>query len=167
MKLEEQFFHFFFYPFLMGVSLSAIVIIACSLIFTNNYIDKITGNNIIKLGKEFSEININSANEIISTTLLKIQLSLNELVILYQKLAKSLKANNPKIANRIINDDFLKCVLDLNESYNEDNNQTYNIAYWLLNLETNLTSLKPNSNEENQLIVYSSMMQNIFIFLFP
>ena len=163
MKLEEQFFHFFFYPFLIGVSLSAIVIIACSLIFTNNYIDKITGNNIIKLGKEFSEININSANEIISTTLLKIQLNLNELVILYQKLAKSLKANNPKIANRIINDDFLKCVLDLNESYNEDNNQTYNIAYWLLNLETNLTSLKPNSSEKNQLIVYSSMMQNIFI----
>ena len=163
MKLEQQFFHFFFYPFLIGVSFSAIIIITCSIIFTNGYIDKITGNNMVELGKEYSKININSVNEIISTTLLKIQLSLNELVILYEKLAKSLKSNNPKIISRYINDNFLKCVLDLNESFNEDNNQTYNIAYWILNLETNLTSLKPNSTEENQLIAFSSMMQNVFI----
>ena len=40
MKLEDQFFHFFFYPFLIGVAFSAIIVILCSYIFTDSYLDK-------------------------------------------------------------------------------------------------------------------------------
>ena len=115
----------------------------------------------VELGKEYSKINFNSVNEIVSTTLLKMQLGLNELVLLYQKLAKRLKSNT-EIINRFVNENFLKCVLDLNESFYKNNNQSYYIGYWLLDSETNLTNLKANSNEENQLIAYSNMMRNIF-----
>ena len=162
MKLEDQFFHFFFYPFLLGVIFSTIIILICSIIFSNNYIDKITGNNLIELGKEYSKININSVNDLISTSLLKIQLGLNELILLYQKLANQLRSNDHNNLNITINDNFLKCVLDFDESINEENKETYNMAYWLLDLETNLSNLKKNSFEEKQLIILSNMMRNIF-----
>ena len=134
MRLENQFFHFFFYPFLIGVIISGITIIVCSSIFTDNYIDKITGINLVDIGKEYSKSNINSAIDLVSSTDI----------------------------NRNINDNYLKCVLDLNESFNENNIKTSFMAYWLLDLETNLYSLKSNSNEENQLITFSNMMRNIF-----
>ena len=161
MRLENQFFHFFFYPFLIGVIISGITIIVCSSIFTDNYIDKITGINLVDIGKEYSKSNINSAIDLVSSTLYKVQISLNELVITYVKIANLLKKNSTDI-NRNINDNYLKCVLDLNESFNENNIKTSFMAYWLLDLETNLYSLKSNSNEENQLITFSNMMRNIF-----
>ena len=161
MKLEAQFFHFFFYPFLIGVACSSIIVIVCSLIFSNNYLDKITGNNIVELGKEYTKININSISELLVTRLLKMQLSLTELILLYQKLSNKLKTGNPNL-DRKINEEFLICVLDLNDTLKETFNQSYNMAYWILDLETNLAKLKPNSIEENQLIAFSKMMQNVY-----
>ena len=64
MKLEDQFFHSFFYPFLLGVILSTVIFLSSSIIFTNNRIDKLTGNYMVELGKEYSKINFNSVNEI-------------------------------------------------------------------------------------------------------
>ena len=85
MKLESQFITSFFYPFIIGVILSATIVIISSLIFTNNYIDKGTGKNIIEFEKEFSKINLNSINVIISTQLLKVQSILNEInYVLYK-----------------------------------------------------------------------------------
>ena len=163
MKLEDQFFHFFFYPFLIGVAFSAIIVILCSYIFTDSYLDKKTGDNIIKLGKEYSIININSINSMVSSILLKNQLSLNELFLAYQNLAKKIKNITDPNINRIINDKYLKCVLDLNDTIlDETNDETNYIAYWLIDLETNLTKLKNNSIEKNQLITFSSLMANLF-----
>ena len=161
MKLEAQFFHFFFYPFLIGVACSSIIVIVCSLIFSNNYLDKITGNNIVELGKEYTKININSISELLVTRLLKMQLSLTELILLYQKLSNKLKTGNPNL-DRKINEEFLICVLDINDTLYETFNQSYNMAYWILDLETNLAKIKPNSLEENQLIAFSKMIQNVY-----
>ena len=36
------------------------------------------------------------------------------------------------------------------------------MAYWLLDLETNVSNLKENSTEKNQLIIISNIIQNIF-----
>ena len=165
MKLENELFHFFFYPFFIGLVLSAVTIIVCSIIFSHDYLDIKTVNNIVDLGKEYTKININSANALVSSTLLKIQLCTNELIIYYQDLAKKIISSNDKQIpdlNRKIDDDYLKCVLDLNESFNEHNPQTVYMAFWFLDLETNIDKLKPNSIEENQLIVLSNMMKNIF-----
>ena len=116
MKLESKFFQSFFFPFLLGVVLSAIAVISTSIIFTNNYIDKVTGQNLIELGKKYSKKNIDSPNVIVSTTLLKLQANLNELISNYQKIAKKINSDNPYL-NRQINEDFLKCVLDINKTY--------------------------------------------------
>ena len=161
MKLENQFFHSFFYPFLIGVLLSATTIIVSSRIFTNNYIDRITGINLLELGKEYSKININSINELINSILLKVQISLNEIILHYQHTANLIKSQSLNM-NRYIDDNYLIGVLDLNETFDENNENTYYMAYWHLDSETNLAKLKPNSFEKNQLITISNIMKNIF-----
>ena len=148
MKLENQFFHYFFFPFLIGIVFCLIIVIISSIIFTNDYIDKITGNNVAKLGKEYSNININAVQDEISSALLKMQAGFNELILLYLNLANKLKSNEPNNLNRIIDDNYLICSLDLNESHNVNNIQTNYMAYWLIDLETNLAKLKPNSFEK-------------------
>ena len=161
MKLENQFFHSFFYPFLIGIVLSAATIIVCSRIFTDNYIERITDNNILELGKDYSKINIDSINVLISSILLKVQINLNELINYYQDIANKVKSKNPYL-NRYIDDNYLISDLDLNETFDENNEKTYYMAFWHLDLETNLAKLKPNSFEKNQLITVSNIMRNIF-----
>ena len=90
MKLEEQLFQSFFYPFIVGVILSAVMVILSSINFTNNYLDEGTGNNLIDLEKKYSKVNINAANIIINTYLLKVQAGLNELINYYQNLANKI-----------------------------------------------------------------------------
>ena len=161
MKLEKQFFRYFFILFLLGLILSTIIIITISSIFTGDYLDKKTGNNLVELIKDSSKININSINDLISTLLLKLQLSLSELILYYQNLSNQLKKNNKNLI-RVINEEFLISTLDLNETHNNNNPKTAYMAYWILDNETNLSNLKDNSIEKNQLIAISNMMQNIF-----
>ena len=161
MKMENQFFRFFFYPFLIGVIISAIIIILFSILFTINYIDKITGNNLVNLEKEYVKINIHSGQVLVSSALYKVQNGLNELVSSYIKIANQLKTNKTDL-NRNINDDFFKCILEINDTYNLENKQTYYMAYWLIDSETNSTNLRPNSDEKNQLIAFSNIIQNIY-----
>ena len=84
MELEKQFLRYFFLFFLIGLTFSAIIVIGISWYFTGSYLDKKSSNNFVGLIKDFSEININSINDIVSTLLLKMQISLSELIISYQ-----------------------------------------------------------------------------------
>ena len=77
MKLKDKFFKAFFYPFLLGVLLSMAIVIVFLSVFTNNYLDKRTGENIVELEKKYAKKTINSVNALLSTTLLKVQASLN------------------------------------------------------------------------------------------
>jgi hypothetical protein len=52
MKLEKIFFRSFFYPFLIGVLMSMITVICFLAKFTQNYIDKRTGKNVVDLEKK-------------------------------------------------------------------------------------------------------------------
>ena len=107
MKLEDKFFRSFFYPFLVGIFLSMIIVTILLSKFTNDFFDMRTGKNIVDIEKKYSKININSMNALLTTTLLKIQASLNEQILFYQKLANRID----EIANYNINE-FLRCVYD-------------------------------------------------------
>ena len=84
-------------------------------IFTSNYIDKGTRINIIELEKNYSKVNLNSINIIITTYLLKIQSGLNELINNYQNLANQiiLPENNVTIDIENIDDTFFKAAYNL------------------------------------------------------
>ena len=160
-KFENQLFNFFFYQFLIGIILSAIIITICSWYFTNEYIDKKTGDNLVDFGKKYLKMSINSVNDLVITNILKIQICLNELINYYIKIATQLNSYNSTL-NRVINEDYLKCALDLNESYNEHNEETNYIAFWILDSKTHQKDLKQKPILENQLIAFSNIMPNIF-----
>ena len=89
--------------------------ILSSIVFTCNYIDKGTRINIIELEKNYSKVNLNSINIIITTYLLKIQSGLNELINNYQNLANQiiLLENNVTIDIENIDDTFFKAAYNL------------------------------------------------------
>ena len=155
MKLEDKFFNSFFYPFLIGVLLSMITITIFLAIFTNNYFDKKTGQKIVDLEKKFAKVNINSVNALLTTTLLKVQASLNEQILFYQKLANKI-GNNAYDINP-----FLKCGVNIDENVDDETkkNMKY-MGFWYI--DNDKTSFPDNSIEKKQLIAYSNILQNIF-----
>ena len=161
MKLEDKFFKIFFYPFFVGILLSTIVVTIFLLTLTNNYYDKRTSNNIINLEKKYSKINIDSINTLLTTSILKLQIGLNELILFYQKIANKLITSEETLE---LNHTFFKCALDFDEFYclNHFNEVDY-IAYWLLDNETTDTDLDDISKKDvkNQLIAFSYIIPNI------
>ena len=121
MKLENKFFNSFFYPFLIGIFLSTLIVTIFLGIFTNSYYDKRTIENILNLEEKFSKINIKSVNVILTTILQKNQASMNEQILLYQRIAN--KTININIEDLIFNEDNLKCVFDLTDEYLEENKE--------------------------------------------
>ena len=162
MELSEQFYHSFFYTFLVGVVLSFLAIAIFSIIFTNTYIDKKTGDNILELEKQFAKVNLNSMNIIITSSITKIQQSLNELISSYIKAANIVK-NNENIHINLTYNNFFKGLLSLTPSFLEENKHLMEyIAYWVIDEFTDETNVKPNSTEEKQLYSFSSIIQNIY-----
>ena len=135
-----------------------IVVTIFLFIFTNNYYDKRTAKNIVDLEKKFSKININSINTLVATTLLKVQASLNEQIIFYQKLARK----TDEIINYELNN-FLKCLLDIDDEYLEQNLETLKYkGFWFLDNVTREDNLISNDTIKLQLISYSNILQNVF-----
>ena len=140
-----------------------IVVTIFLVIFTNNYYDKRTAKNIFELEKKYSKININSINTLVSTTLLKIQASLNEQIIFYQKLAN--KTN--EIYNYEVNE-YFRCLIDLDEEFLKKNEDRLKyMGFWFIDNKTNMNDLKKNeANNTNiallQIISFSNILQNIF-----
>ena len=166
MKLEDQLFHWFFYPFLIGLILSASIIITSSVIFTGNFLDRGTANNLISLEKNYSKVNLNSVNIIISSYLLKVQSSLNELIHYYQNLANKIKDNN-SISTEDINETFFKSASDLinnNKSFlkeNKDKDILKFMSFWVIDSGINLNNIS-DINTKKQMKVFANMTQNIY-----
>ena len=161
MKLEHKFFQVFFYPFFVGILLSTIVVTIFLLTLTNNSYDQRTSTNIINLEKKYSKINIDSINTLLTTSILKLQIGLNELILFYQKIANKLITSEE---THELNHTFFKCALDFDEFYclNHFNEVDY-IAYWLLDNETRDNDLDDISKKDvkNQLIAFSYIIPNI------
>jgi hypothetical protein len=95
----------------------------------------------------------------LTTKFLKIQSSLNELIHFYQSTAKKLLTSKK---NHKLDTTYLKCVLDVDDDYCDKNwDDVANIAYWLVDKETNEDSLANNRQLNLQLIAYSNIIQNL------
>ena len=160
MKLENEFFQSFFFSFLLGVICSTLVVTIFLIIITKDNYDKRTRENIINLEKKNTAMTINSINILLTTKFLKVQSSLNELILYYQKKSKELlihQNSNPKLNNK-----YLKCVLNVDDNYCETTSEdTSNIAYWLLDANTNEKDLEDKIDVKKQLIAYSKIIPNI------
>ena len=162
MKLEDKFFTAFFYPFLIAIFLSALIITLFISLFTNNNFDKITSQYILDLENKYSKRNINTVNVLVTSSLLKIQSSLNEQILFYQKTAnKILNSTQPYE----LNNNNLICALDIDEDFCENNlEETATLAVWLLDSDTNEENLDLDDSKNDvklQLIAYTNIIENI------
>ena len=158
MKLENKFYNSFFYPFLVGVLLSMLAVTCFLAKYTNNYFDKLTGKKIVDLEKKYATININSISTLLSTTILKIQASLNEHILFYLKLANKID----DISNYNVNE-YVKCVLDFTEEFIEKNKNNFKYtSLWIIDSHTNFNDLDNKSPAKLQIITYSNLIQNIY-----
>ena len=131
MNLEDKLFNSFFYPFFVGICMSTLVVTIFLGIFTNNYYDRETEKNIMNLESKYSEMHLKSVNVLLSTILIKIQASLNEGILLYQRISK--KVYNNKTYN--FNSDNLKSAVEsINETFlNNNKNELDHIGFWFIN----------------------------------
>ena len=128
--------------------------------YTNNFYDKRTGQNIVDLEKKTAKIVINSVNTLLTTTLLKIQASINELIIFYQNLGNK----TDEISNYTINE-YLKNVVEINNDKDYLEKNADNLKYkalWFLNNNTKTEDIQDKGDINKQLVVFSNIIQNIY-----
>ena len=156
MKLEEKFLNAFFYPFLICFILSIIIVTVLLGFFINNNAEK-TNENIITLEKNYSKMIINQINIFISTKFQLYQNSLNEIILMYQKMANEVLNSNQNLE---LNSAFLKCLLPIDYDFCDEEEVEY-MAYWLLDNVTTEENLDDKIDVKQQLIAYSSIISNI------
>ena len=159
MKLEDKFFNSFFYPFLISVLLSILIVTIILALFTNNNYSKKTINNIVDLGKKKSKITIKAASIILTTAFQKIQASLNEQILAYQKTANDLLKLNKNLE---LNTTFIKSILniDLFYCFLEPEDEDYS-AIWTLDNVTSEDNINSQKEAKYQLIAFSKILTNI------
>ena len=153
MKLETKFFNSFFFPFLICVILSTLVLtIFLGLFKTDN-------KDIISLRKKYSKIIIESVNVLLTTTFQKVQSSLNEHILLYQNIANKLLESNE---NYELNIDQMRCALTTSSMqcffYYEESEH---LAIWSLDEVTTEYDIDSNIDAKRQLISFSNIIPNI------
>ena len=161
MELEEKFFKSFFYPFLIGVIPSSSIVILFLFLFTNSKIDKITIQSIIDIEAKNSKIHLKSANVILTSMLLKIQSSLNEQILFYQRIAE--KSKNIDLNKFKFQEDKLRCVYDFDQNfYNINKDYLEFMGYWYITNETQKFEDINNNKAKKQIISFSQIMQNLY-----
>ena len=160
MELKDKLFNSFFYPFLISIILSTLIVTLFLGFFTNNYYDQRTYENIINTEKRNSQMLIKSAIILMQNAFQKIQASLNEQILTYQRKAKEiLQINNINELNfssyltSAIGLDFLYCIF-----YPEE---TYNKAIWVLNNHTTDVDIDEHIEAKMQLLAYDKIIPNI------
>ena len=173
MQLFQKFFNNLFYPFFIGITITIVFVIVMININTFNTIDQKTSQNIISIEKKHSEININTITIILLNDLLKIQLGMQQQILLYEEIAK--KVNNSDIVNKTIQD-YLYNYYDLKEMNLTDinlnssikdafRNKTDFFSSWFVDQYTRNNNLTDTTTDlYKQLLIYSYLIQSIYSF---
>ena len=159
-KLEDIFFKYFFISFLISVLLSTLVSTVFLTIFTNNYYDIRTLQNIINLEKQTSKMNINSANDMVTSYITKLQINLNELILEYEKIANDLIQDEN---SHILLTDYFVSAVSVDEEFCD--NFYYESEYmgtWLYDQYTTNDNLDDSIKDVKlELTALSHILQNL------
>ena len=155
MKLEEKFFTAFFYPFFIGIALSIIIVATILSYYSTGYLDPRTASDIYKVETKFAENNIYSANLILTNTLLKIQLVLQE-QLNYFNLA----------IDAVNNDNDNKEIKDVYSVFHDKNDETLQkrmqyASLWFVNPD--IKTVTKGTALYNQIFIFSLMSQSLYI----
>ena len=166
MKLEKKFLKVFFFPFLIGISLSIVIVSFILSYYSSNFLNKESAKMIYKLEKQYSTINLNSINVIISNVILKIQVALQEQISFYKHLASQISDNEKR--NRKIQE-YTKCAmdesfLDIEAFEKKYKNELDYISMWFIDPTTNEEKLNENveQNAFQQISLFSNLIQLLY-----
>jgi len=162
MRLEDKFFHSFFYIFLIGISFSIIIVSSILLYYSQDFLDKNTSSNVYYLEKKLAESNINSMNILLLNLILKLQVSLQEQITFYQETTKeiiNLPAEYIDLNNtNIYNPNELRMKMNSNDS--EFQSRLSLIALWLI--DPSVTTIDKLDNKmKKQFYIFSLMIQSM------
>ena len=161
MKLENKFQSAFFYPFLIGIILSIIIVAFIIYRYSNNYLDKKSAEDIYTLEKTYATININSINVLLSNALLKVQVGLHEQLTFYENIANQIDTENIRLQSTINSD--VKNVIELlnNTSLINPAREIY-YSIWFVDKNLTENKLVKKDNLYQQISVYSQLTQSLY-----
>ena len=160
MRIEYIFRKYFFISFLIGIFICFLLITLLLVMYTNNYYDKSSMQNIMKLEKNYEEAKIKSANIKVTSLLLKYQVHINELIFFYKGIANDLLKDEN---SHHLENGFLISAVSVSifhcffyKKY------TDTMAVWLLDsYATNANIGNINKIAELQLIAFSHLVVNL------
>ena len=155
MKLEYKFFNAFFYPFLIGITLSIVIVAIILSYYSNDYLDKKTAEDIFNLEKKYATVNINSINILLSNTLLKIQVGLHEQLTFYQNIASKITDRSKSLIGKDIYN-----IIDI-ENKMVENRKKY-ASVWFVNKTFGEVPTDKESDLYQQLSIYSQLTQSLY-----
>ena len=161
MKLDTIFFNSFFYPFLIAVILSSLIVTTFVFLFTNSFYDKRMTQKLIELESQYAKSKIKLANIKVSSILLKVQASANEQILFYQKMAN--KTKDKDIDEVIYHDKNFKVVYDYNEDFLKKNeeNLTY-MGFWYIDDSIEHFENITDDRTKKQIISFSHILHNLY-----
>ena len=159
MKLEDKFYSAFFYPFLIGITLSIIIVAIILSHYSTGYLDIRTSSDIYKLETNFARNNIYSANILLTNLLTKIQFVLQEQLNYFNLIANDLNNNSSKYNN---NEKEIKDVYSVFHDPNEENlnNRMEYASLWFVDPETK--HVNDSQILYNQIFIYSLLSQSLY-----
>ena len=151
MKLENKFFNAFFYPLLVGIFLSIIIIAFILSYYSNNYLDKKSAQNIYNMEKNYATININSINILLTNTLLKVVLGLHEQLNFYENIASKISDRSKSLIGKDVHN-IINLTLKERIEY---------ASFWFVDNNTTEVTDK-ESNLYQQISIFSQITQTLY-----
>ena len=161
MKLENKFISAFFYPFLIGIIISIIIVAFIIYYYSNGYLDKKTAEDIYTLEKKYATININSINVLLSNALLKVQVGLHEQLTFYENIASQIDSQTARLQSTINSD--VKNVIEILDNPDIIKPvREYYYSIWFVDKNLIENKLSKKDNLYQQLAVYSQLTQSLY-----
>ena len=166
MKLKDKLFKALFFPFLIGIFFSILIVFTVLFYYSKNYLDKKSAQDIYNIEKKYSTININSINILLSNVLLKAQVGLQEQITFYQNLGSNLTYEK-KLENMI--NDCVQNIQDLISKKVELSYRANYFAFWFKDKKKkkfNDTIEEKLSDLYQQAATFSQIIQSLYSVIF-
>ena len=157
MRLEDKFFNSFFYPLLVGIVLSLVIVITILGYYSGNFLDTKTSYDVYLLEKKYAVSNINTLTIFLSNAIHKLQIALQEQISLYLRTAQSLDFSKELnfTNSEIYNPE------EVRELFKSNSTDINFASYWFIN--PNLTKISQlNIETQRQLYVFSTLTQSFY-----
>ena len=162
MHLYTKFVKIFLQPYIFGILFSMILITVILNKVTFNKMNEQTEEDIMKIEKQYSDVNLNSISLLILNDLLKLQIGFQQLIKFYSNIAELIRT---KAIEKVDLVEYTYNYYDLR--YNNPNNNNFSAYYssWFVDQYTTKANLTNTStNLYHQISIFSNLIHTVYSF---